>query len=152
DYLLKPIRREQLARALTKLERMCALPVVENDLSGAELARRLAGALAQERNQRIPSRLGDRVVFVELAQVSHFVAESKLTLAVAPNGKWVVDETIGELEARLAPDFFRIHRATLVRVARIRELFGRAEAAVFVRLDDAGGTELAVARDRVRAL
>jgi len=95
--------------------------------------------------------LGDRTVLVELDRVTHFVAEDKLTFAVAGRERWVVDESINLLEARL-PAFFRIHRSTLVRLARVREVVGRGEGGVFVRLDDAEATELPVARDRVRAL
>ncbi|HUJ61006.1 MAG TPA: LytTR family DNA-binding domain-containing protein [Kofleriaceae bacterium] len=130
DYLCKPVRDDELARALDKLDRLRAVP---------------------ELPERIPSRLGDRVQLVELDHISHFYAEDKLTYAVAGERSYVIDPTIAELEARYAAaGFFRIHRATLVRLAAIAELRAGTDG-TRVRLAD-GRTELAVARDRVRDL
>ncbi len=123
DYLVKPVRADALARALDKL------------------ARRRGGP-------RLTSRLGDRTHVVELDRVTHFQAEDKLTYAFAGAQSYVVDDTIAGLEERHAGDgFFRIHRATLVRLTAIAEVLANPPR---VRLRD--GSELQVARDRVRAL
>lgn len=131
DYLLKPIREADLTRALDKLERMRVL-------SAADVAARAPG--------RIASRLGDRIQLVELDRITHFQAEDKLTYAVTAEKSHVVDATIAELEQRYsASGWFRIHRATLVRLAAIVEM-----QATTVRL--ATGQQLTVARDRAAAL
>jgi len=143
DYLVKPVRAADLDRALGKIGR----------LRTADILARLEAALGTgPAPERIASRLGDRIHFLELSRVTHFAAEDKLTCAVTAERSYVVDESIAELEARLAPArFFRIHRATLVNLAFVGELEGSGASAV-VRLSDAGRTELSVARDRVRAL
>jgi two-component system, LytTR family, response regulator len=146
DYLLKPIRDAELARALDKLDRLRALPP-------AEAERQLASALARIASttpERIASRIGDKILFVELAQISHFYAEAKLTYAVTRERSYVVDPPIAELEERYGDGFFRIHRATLVRLSSIVELHAAGDG-TRVRVGD-GKTELLVARDRVRAL
>jgi DNA-binding LytR/AlgR family response regulator len=80
------------------------------------------------------------------------VAEDKLTCAVTAERRYVVDASVAELEAKLAPSrFFRIHRAALVNLAFVGELEGAGAGAV-LRLRDGARTELSVARDRVRAL
>jgi len=48
--------------------------------------------------------------------------------------------------------FVRIHRATIVHVAFVQEIFPGVDAGMFVRLKDEPKTELSVARDRVRVL
>jgi two-component system LytT family response regulator len=143
DYLVKPVRAADLERALAKIGRHRT----------ADLLARLESALgAPSTPERIASRLGDRIHFLDLAQVTHFVAEDKLTCAVTAERSYVVDASIAELEAKLAPArFFRIHRATLVNVAFVGELEGAGAGAV-LRLRDGARTELSVARDRVRAL
>ena len=124
DYLVKPVRAEDLSRALDKL------------------ARRRGGP-------RITSRIGDRTHVVELDRVTHFQAEDKLTYALTLEHSYVVDESITALEERHAGDgFFRIHRATLVRLTAIAEMLANPPR---VRLRDSDRV-LAVARDRVRAL
>jgi two-component system LytT family response regulator len=153
DYLLKPIEAEQLDRALTKLERLRATG--QPPELGA-VVEQLAAALKAQPSPyptRIASRLGDRVQFIELQRASHFIAKDKLTYAVASERQFVIDATITELEQRLDPArFIRIHRATLVNLDFIAEVHTAFAGGMIVRLKDAGRTELAVARDRVRAL
>jgi DNA-binding LytR/AlgR family response regulator len=124
DYLVKPVREEDLSRALDKL------------------ARRRGGP-------RITSRIGDRTHVIELDRVTHFQAEDKLTYALTVDHSYVVEESIAALEERHASDgFFRIHRATLVRLTAIAEMLANPPR---VRLRDSEHV-LPIARDRVRAL
>ncbi len=150
DYLVKPVRAADLDRALAKIGRLGGRAASDR---AAELLARLESALATPpAPERIASRLGDRIHFLDPARVTHFVAEDKLTCAVTAERSYVVDLSIADLEARLAPArFFRIHRATLVNLAFVGELEGAGASAV-LRLTDAARTELSVARDRVRAL
>jgi two-component system LytT family response regulator len=153
DYLLKPIERQHLERALNKLERIRGGAAPPQQLR--ELARQLAGALggAPEYPERIASRLGDRVQIVELSKVSHFFAEDKLTYAAANSKNHIIDHTIAELEQKLDPrQFYRIHRSILLHLRWVRELDASSAGPVVVRLKDEKGTELPVARDRVRGL
>jgi two-component system, LytTR family, response regulator len=158
DYLLKPIRDDELTRALDKLDRLRALPAAEaRDLLARTLASILAARPLEPRSgedqalERIASRLGDRIHLVELDRVTHFIAEDKLTYAVTAERSFVVDASIADLEERHArAGFFRIHRATLVRLSAIAELSSTTDG-TRVRLAD-GKTELVVARERARAL
>lgn len=154
DYLLKPVEARGLARALDKLERMYP-PQAE---AAAAQLRTLMAALERtapprpEPLTRLASRMGARVRVLELAQVSHLYAEDRLTYAAHEGRGYVVDLSLGELERRLDPQrWLRIHRATLVNLDFVAELVG-GYADARVRLKDAPRTELAVARDRFRAL
>lgn len=145
DYLLKPIRDEDLRRALDKLDRLRGAPSSDRQLASA-VARMLAAA----HGERIASRLGDRIHLVELDRITHFLAEDKLTYAVTAERSYVVEPSIAELEDRYgAAGYFRIHRATLVRLASIAEVHTGTDG---TRVRLANGTELAVARERARAL
>src|SRR5580765_4344271 len=75
DYLLKPVEAQPLARALSKLERFQA-GESRPDLRAvvAQLAEALRTPHAQYLT-RVASRIGGRVQFVGLAQVTHFFAE-----------------------------------------------------------------------------
>src|SRR5205809_441604 len=149
DYLLKPIDPERLDRALDKAERMA-----EPRPDVRALARELATHLAPGRRlERIASRVGERTTVLDVARITHFVSKDKLTFAVADGREHVVDFTLAELEGRLDPRrFTRIHRATIVNIPLVQELFPAVDGGMLVRLKDAGKTELAVARDRVRDL
>ena len=150
DYLLKPIEAQHLDRALTKLERL------EGGAASSAEAERLRAVvleLAKRFPERIASRVGERVVFVDLESVTHFYAKDKLTYASTSAKDYVVDNTISELEQKLDPArFVRIHRATLLNVKYIEEMNSWFGGGMVVRLKDGKRTELQVARDRVRHL
>jgi two-component system, LytTR family, response regulator len=96
---------------------------------------------------RVGSRTGDRVEFVDVADVTHFYAKDKLTFAVTAAKHHALDFSIAELETRLPPHrWLRIHRATLLNAEFVKELFPWFGGKLIVRLKD--GTELQVARDR----
>jgi two-component system, LytTR family, response regulator len=101
--------------------------------------------------ERIASRLGDRLWFLDLASVTHFFAGDKLTYAVESGKSYSVDYTIVQLESILDPKrFVRIHRGTLVNTAWIKEVTTLPGGGLNVRLKDARSTDLTVSRDRAR--
>jgi len=151
DYLLKPIEAERLEKALDKLERFSGAPASASDVRA--LAKMLARELAPGRRlQRIASRVGERTTVLEVARITHFFAKDKLTFAVSGGREHVVDFTVSELESHLdARRFVRVHRATIVNVAFVQELYPGVDG-LLVRLKDERKSELSVARDRVREL
>jgi two-component system LytT family response regulator len=149
DYLLKHIEAAHLKRALDKLERMHGGKEPRPEIR--ELLERLA--TLKEYPDRIASRTGDRVEFVDLARVSHFFASDKLTYAATAAKNYVVDHTIQELEQKLDPrKFIRIHRAALLNLDYVQDLNSWFAGRMMVRLKDDKRTELTVSRDRVRVL
>jgi two-component system LytT family response regulator len=153
DYLLKPVEPEALERALKKAERLCgAGRSGQPDLQA--LLKQLTDSLRATKTEyadRIASRLGDRLWFIDLARVTHFYAEDKLTYAASEGKAYCVDYTITELERKLDPKkFLRIHRSSVVNVAWIKEVASLPGGALNVRLKDAKETDLTVARDRAR--
>ena len=152
DYLLKPIEREQLERALNKIE------TFRGDESPAwrEAIEELASSMRS--NDRafpahIASRTGERIQFIELASITHFLSEDKLTYAVTPKKRYVVNHSLTELEQRLdSHKFVRIHRGVLLNIRYVYEMHKWFGGGALVRLRDENRTELTVARDRVRVL
>lgn len=153
-YLLKPVEREQLDKTLDKLDRIRAGQMPRPEVRA--LLEQLAATLKKPKNEypdRVSSKLGERVEFIDLSRVTHFFAEDKLTYAATEQKNYCVDSTIVELEARLDPKrFVRIHRSTMVNVAFVHELYSYFSGRMLMNLRDAKKTELTVARDRVKAL
>jgi DNA-binding LytR/AlgR family response regulator len=106
DYLLKPVAPDKLARALDRA------------------AARLAGT-RDDREPRITARTGDVVRVFAASAIPRFRAEAKYTVFEIDGVENLIEESLGELEARLeAWGFVRVHRAELVQLARIRALRG----------------------------
>lgn len=155
DYLLKPIEHEQLDRALGKLERMAVGEIPRPEIQS--LLRQITSALQPMQNagrlDRIPSRSGERVHFLELARITHFFAEDKLTYAATAEKNWVVDRTIAELEEKLDPvRFVRVHRSTIVNLDYVDELNSWFGGRMMLRLKDPKKTEISVSRERLKEL
>jgi two-component system LytT family response regulator len=153
DYLLKPVEKSRLERALNKLDRIRSH--AEPRPSVEALLRQLAAGLPAKivYPNRLPSRLGDRIEFVDLGRVTHFFANDKLTFAATLKKDFVIDYTITELESTVDPArFFRIHRSTLVNLEFVREVYSWFSDRMMIRLNDGKDTELTVARDRVKGL
>jgi len=157
DYLLKPVEPEQLRRALKKFESLRdagathGLSKQLQSVLGKIVENR---ALAQrDFPERICSRVGDSMQFIELDRITHFFAEDKLTYAATELKNYVVDHTIAALEQKLeSGKFVRIHRSTIVNTAYVDELHTWFGGRMLIRIKDKKRTELTVARDRVRVL
>ncbi len=158
DYLVKPIETAQLARAIKKLERF--RPVSKSEWQQnpdlpkllLELAETLHGQ-RPEYPRRIASRVGERISFLDLDAVTHFIAHDKLTYAVVDGHRHAIDQPIADLERRLDPSrFLRVHRSALVNVDWIHEVNSWFAGKVMLSLKDVQRTQIPVARDRVRAL
>ena len=153
DYLLKPVDADSLKRALKKVEalRNSGQPSQANLQA---LLKQLTDALREakpEYLERIASRLGDRLWFLNLDRVTHFYAEDKLTYAASEGKVYCVDHSIADLEKRLDPrKFVRIHRRTVISLAWIKEITSLPGGSLNIRLKDAKSTDLTVARDRAR--
>jgi two-component system LytT family response regulator len=158
DYLLKPVEPDHLERALHKLGRL--RPIVKSDWQQnpalPQLLQELTASLREGHAtypNRIASRVGERISFLPLDDVTHFIAQDKLTFAVVGGRRHCIDQTIADLERRLDPaKFLRIHRSALVNVDWIHEVNSWFAGKVVLTLKDAQHTQLTVARDRVRTL
>lgn len=119
-YLLKPVRRERLMRALeqaAKLGRMQLAQLAESNLG-------LGG------RQRIPVSQAGRMFLVPVTSIHSFHADHKYVRMVYElDGRLsesLIDESLKALEQEFSADFARIHRNSLVRIASINT-FERAE-------------------------
>jgi two-component system LytT family response regulator len=149
DYLLKPIERADLTRAIAKLERVLGGAEARGDL--VALLEQVRAVLARKEPEylvRVASRTGERVDFVDVADVTHFYAKDKLTFAATAAKHYALDLSMADLEPRLDPrQWLRIHRSTLVNVGSIKEVHSWFGGKAVVRLKD-GKTELQIPRER----
>jgi two-component system LytT family response regulator len=158
DFLLKPVEVEPLRRALAKLDRLrtSGKPDWMQSPQMHALLRQLAESLhppKPEYSERVVSKLGDRAHLFNVADVAYFFSRDKLTYAVVGSHTHVVDHTIADLERRLDPKrFLRIHRSTLVNLEYVEEFQAHGGGDATLLLRGAQRTQLAVARDRVRAI
>jgi two-component system, LytTR family, response regulator len=140
DYLLKPVSRARLEKALARIRQP------PTDTTGLDRLAHAPGAPA-----RFLARKGSTFHVVPVRDVLCFVSEGGLTKLQADGRHYWMSPTLNELEARLPGGaFFRISRAALVRLEAVKELAPLAGGHAEVTLRD--GTRLEVSRRRFKAL
>lgn len=166
DYLLKPFGRPRFAAAVTRaLESLNALDALtlqrtlasmnagRADGEGPEGVATLDPPVTPERRpvRRIGVRTGTRVVLVEVERIDWLEAWGDYARIHVGNGTHLVGQSLQSLEGVLDPaEFLRIHRGSIVRLTRIRELLREADGSGAVVLES--GVRLRVARGRWDAL
>jgi len=122
DYLLKPVRRERLRKALERARR----------ISLAQLEAVTAVTHKPAPHLCVSYRGG--VQRLPLDQVIYLRAESKYVSARHPGGELLLEESLKTLEARYADVFLRIHRNALVAHSALVGLEKRPDGVMQVRL------------------
>jgi two-component system LytT family response regulator len=136
DYLLKPVNRARLQKALERVR------------GGAPDADRAIDRVAQRAPaQRFLARRGSGFRVVPARDVLAFVSEHGLTKLLTAGDHCWMQPTLNELEERLdSQRFFRISRAAIVSLDVVREVTPLTGGYGRVTLSD--GTRLDVSRRR----
>lgn len=131
DYLLKPVRKDRLARALDRV------------------ASRPAATTPVQKSIRVD--LGRRVRLVPLVEIDCFVAEGGYVIARSANLEGFVDATLDELENTLGITVLRANRSCLVVRAAVSGIENSASGKY--RLLLRGGSQaIRISRRRVAAV
>lgn len=149
DYLLKPVEADRL---LATLERIRALLASSDDV-GARLER-LEQLLVSRRGDADVRIFGHRhgaLIPLDATQIVAIVAEDRLVFAVTESERLLVDETVSDLEARLASHgFARASRSALVNTRHVVAL--RPETGGGYTLTLTGGVRIDASRRQATAL
>jgi two-component system response regulator AlgR len=123
-YLLKPVRREGLERALGKAQRV----------NKAQLA-----ALAEEqppRRSHISARTRRGIELIPVDDVRYFQADQKYVTVRHGGGEIIIDEPLKDLEEEFGEQFLRVHRNALIAWAFIVGLDRQSSGNYRIRLKD----------------
>ncbi|HEY7885152.1 MAG TPA: LytTR family DNA-binding domain-containing protein, partial [Cellvibrionaceae bacterium] len=126
-YLLKPIKREQLAEVLCKVSRL-------NKVQRAAVARETQ--TETETKSHLTAKTHRGIELIALQDVRYFLADQKYVTVYHTGGEHLLDAPLKELEQEFAGRFLRVHRNALVSVAHIQALERSAEGGYRVRLAD----------------
>jgi len=141
DYLLKPVEAPRLRETLARVRPNAAAPDLAMLLQALEATRRA------EIPERFTVLAKGRLRILKWAEVSHLSTENRLLFVHTPEGRFVLDRSLDELEGLLAPRFARTHRSAMVALDRVKELMADAGGTGELRLED--GTRVPVSRDRM---
>lgn len=167
DYLLKPVEDARLDQALERArvqlasraandhcEHLLKLLAAVSNAPELRLADVLAGEAPQRTSDKLAIRDGQRIVRVDMESIQWIDAAGDYMCVHTPQDTHVLRGTMAELEQRLPPQRFqRVHRSTIVNLARVKELRPHQNGEYFLVLDS--GHELKLSRsykDKLRLL
>src|SRR5580693_8847546 len=120
-YLMKPVRPEQLAAALTRAGR----------LTRAQLQKLAAG---EARRSHIAARRREGLRLIPLEEVQYFLADQKYTTVRHVKGEDLIEDSLRLLEGEFGASFVRVHRNALVGVKFLERIERQSDGQYFVHL------------------
>lgn len=146
DYLLKPILKEDLVRALDKLmfysQHRAPLDGLQQAIQSIKEARR-------EYKQRFLVRYADRLIPLHVDKARYFCAEDKEVFIQTEDKKYAVDFTLDQLEELLDPKFFfRLNRKYIGQINSIDKIFNHLNGKLKLILSPVTMDEVFVSREK----
>ncbi|MEZ4888404.1 MAG: LytTR family DNA-binding domain-containing protein [Chitinophagales bacterium] len=129
DYLLKPIKQEDLSKAIDKYQKRYG------ETSPAIDYQKLAQALqlqSANRQTRFLVRFGQTLLAIDIKDVAYCYTENKTNFIITFNNKkYVIDQYLDELENILdTQKFFRINRQFIVNFDAITGMYAYSKSRV----------------------
>ena len=146
DYLLKPIKEEKLAEAISKIK-------LDKPLISAEHLEQLAELLEQRQKKykgRFLVKLGQKITAITSDKISYFFSEDKISFLVTKDGaKYPVDQTLEELDKVMDPAlFFRINRKYLITLDSITQIHPYFKGRLKLELNHSQDDDIVVSADK----
>ena len=152
DYLLKPIRSEDLTRALDKFRRLTGSNAApDNRLNIDALLKELRQTTAhKEYRDRFLVKHVQKFITIETPDIAYIFTEDRLTfLKTKANQKYIIDYNLDELEQLLDPRlFFRANRQFIVYVKAIDSIHPYFNNKLKLHLKPAIDGEVLISRER----
>lgn len=144
DYLLKPIRKEELQKAL---DRARSARVVRDHSALDRAVPPKAGTMPIK---RFLIRYGEHFKVVEPEQIAYIHSLMKNTFLRTREGRDLpLEESLDKLEAQLDPErFIRLNRQLIVHLHSIKELLAYSKSRVKVVLEPPYGEDAIVSSER----
>lgn len=153
DYLLKPIKRHDLAASLQKHQELYASKKVTGDTLFA-----IDSLIEQLRKQVLPTDYRSRFLVRHLSQwlpvnaseIAFFYSQDGVTLfRTTNNQKFPVDYALDELETMLDPKlFFRSNRQYLINITAVQQIHSYFNNKLKITLKPTADDEVLVSRER----
>jgi two-component system, LytTR family, response regulator len=121
DYLLKPVSRERLEKALDRARalRGKSREVAESLVHLSEGAEAAGGP----RGRKVVGRIGTEYYLLDLDDVLAFQAEREIVWILTAKQRYMATQTLRSIDERLHGSIFqRVHRNALVNVNHVRKM------------------------------
>jgi two-component system, LytTR family, response regulator LytT len=148
DYLLKPVKKDDLRAALDKLKKLN--PVNKNaSVDINKVPESFSGSKAGYKTRFIV-RYGEHIKTIKTEDIAYFNTENKINfLTTYETRRFNIDYNLDNLEAMLDPKtFFRINRQYIISIKAITDMFSYSKSRVLIKLKPPAKDETIVSTER----
>ena len=152
DYLLKPIKFEELQRAIEKYRDLHRAPSDANPAARLEQLLDVLSHTGRSSKKRFLVKKGEQLIPVADDDAAYFYTENELVYLIAHTGKkYVLDYTLEQLSTLLDPArFFRINRQFIVSLAAVQQIHTYFSNRLKLQLQPAADAEVLVSKGQVK--
>ena len=153
DYLLKPIKLEELQKAIHKYKLLKSEFSEEKNASKIEQLLDNLQHSGRRYKKRFLVKKGEQLVPIVDDEIAYFYTENELVYLFTPEGKkYVVDYTLEQLDELVNTEkFFRINRQYLVHLEAIRQIHTYFNSRLKLNLHPATDDEVIVSKGKDKA-
>lgn len=143
DYLLKPIEKEDLDRAVQRCRNSAGFTYISSLLS-------TISGTQHEYRQKFMVRLNDKILPIPVNDIAYFLSEDKVTWMFTSDGsKYVMDQSLDILSSQLSPSrFFRISRGCIIASSAVQSIIKLQGGRLKINAVPRSGPEILVSRSR----
>ena len=146
DYLLKPVKKEELKAAIDKFEKAKPQEIQPDQSVLQELLKSLQ---SPQKRKGILAREGKSMVQVGVDELLYAYSEEGITFGMTADRRFIIDETIEEFFASLSPtDFYQINRGQLVARDAILKIHPYFNNRLLLEMKNGKDHEFLVSRPR----
>ncbi len=147
DYLLKPIKKDDLQIALQKFKKLSG-----NISPALDMSKMLEVFTAPKTDYktRFIVRYGEHIKTIKIEEVAYFYTEDKINFLTTNEARrYTIDYNLDNLESILDPKiFFRINRQFIISIHAIGEMFTYSKSRVLIKLNPPCKHETIVSTER----
>lgn len=141
DYILKPIDKERVKATIHRIQR--AVQISEKNLSKIT---------SHPQINRMCINLGNERVILKFDEIYYLEKHGRNTLIHCTNGKYIIRETLHDLQQRLGGGFFRSHKSYIINIDEVERVINLPGSSYYeVMFKNYSGRAL-LSRDRVNTL
>lgn len=143
DYIVKPIDKVRILKAVDKLVNLNSKLDSENVVESASL-------LSREKKYSITVKKDDRIIVINIKDILYIGTENRQAYIKTLDKKYLTDDLLYKLIDKLGDNFIQVHRGYIVNIKQIAVLEPWFNRTYLIILKD--GSKISVSRSYVKAI
>lgn len=151
DYLLKPIKLEELKSALDQYNSISSKSGNKENVLKMEQIEKLLQINKPKYKSRFVAKFGDQIKHIDVAELAYFHAvDNEVFLITKENSRYIIDYSLEQINDLVDPqDFFRVNRSFIVHIEAIKKISKYFNSRLHLKLIPQTEEEVLISRVKV---